>query len=51
MPFSSNSQVNGKKINTVPALWTHSKQQITEQQHKEFYQFVSGSFDSPMYTL
>lgn len=44
-------KLNGVKANTVKALWMMPKTQITEQEHKEFYQFVSGSFDSPQYSI
>mmetsp|Transcript_5012 Transcript_5012/g.7039 ORF Transcript_5012/g.7039 Transcript_5012/m.7039 type:complete len:756 (-) Transcript_5012:63-2330(-) len=44
-------KVNGKQINTVKALWTLSKSEITEQDHKEFYQFIAHAYDEPQYHL
>jgi len=43
--------LNGKQINTVKPLWTMSKSQISTEEHKEFYRFVSGAFDDPMLHL
>ncbi|KAJ2481096.1 hypothetical protein IWW56_001964 [Coemansia sp. RSA 2131] len=43
--------VNGEKVNTVEALWTKSKSSITEEEHKNFYRFISHSWDDPMYNL
>jgi len=44
-------QLNGKKINTVKALWTIPKSEVTEEDHKKFYQFIARAYDSPRYTL
>eukprot|EP01125_Pyxidicula_operculata_P022707 TRINITY_DN9516_c0_g1_i1.p1 TRINITY_DN9516_c0_g1~~TRINITY_DN9516_c0_g1_i1.p1 ORF type:complete len:723 (+),score=249.26 TRINITY_DN9516_c0_g1_i1:30-2198(+) len=44
-------KLNGKKINTVGALWTKRPQEVTDAEHKEFYQFISRAYDSPQYTL
>lgn len=43
--------VNGEKVNTVRALWTLSKQDISDEDHKEFYQFISHAYDTPRYNL
>ncbi|KAJ1728017.1 hypothetical protein LPJ61_004271, partial [Coemansia biformis] len=43
--------VDGERINTVEALWTKDKGAITEEDHKNFYQFVSHAWDDPMYNL
>ncbi|KAJ1821385.1 hypothetical protein LPJ60_002652 [Coemansia sp. RSA 2675] len=43
--------VNGEKVNTVEALWTKDKNSITDEDHENFYQFVSGAWDKPMYNL
>jgi len=44
-------KLNGKPVNTVKALWTLSKNEITEQDHKEFYQFISHAYDEPLFHL
>ncbi|KAI8318789.1 molecular chaperone of HSP90 family [Martensiomyces pterosporus] len=43
--------VNGEKVNTVEALWTKDKSSITEEEHADFYRFVSHAWDEPMYHL
>ncbi|KAJ2242715.1 hypothetical protein GGI13_006866, partial [Coemansia sp. RSA 455] len=39
--------VNGEKVNTVEALWTKDKNSITDEDHTNFYQFVSNAWDNP----
>lgn len=43
--------LNGKQVNTIKALWTMNKNDIKEEDHKEFYQFIAHSYDEPMFTL
>ena len=46
--------VDGKKeetINEANALWCRPKNEITEQQYREFYQNLTHAFDSPWMTL
>jgi len=33
-------KLNGDKANTIKALWTMPKNQISEEDHKQFYQFI-----------
>lgn len=42
-------KVEGEKSNEVTALWTEPKNNITEEQYKEFYKFATDSYDDPMY--
>lgn len=44
---------NGEKeqINTGSALWTRSKNDITQEQYSEFYHHTAHSFDEPFLTL
>jgi molecular chaperone HtpG len=44
-------QLNGERINTVEALWLKSKNEITDEQYKEFYQFTCHAWDEPRYRL
>jgi TNF receptor-associated protein 1 len=44
-------QLNEKQVNTVQALWTRNKNEITDDEYKEFYQFVGHDFDEPQYRL
>ncbi|KAG0255378.1 TNF receptor-associated protein 1, mitochondrial [Mortierella polycephala] len=43
--------LNSKKINAVQPLWTKSKNEITDQEHIEFYRYVAGAWDNPQYKL
>lgn len=43
--------VNGERANTVPALWREPKFQITKEQYKEFYSFLTYDTDEPMDVL
>ncbi len=43
--------LNGEQVNTVTALWTLGKSEVTEEQYKEFYQYKSGDFEAPLYRL
>eukprot|EP01117_Protostelium_nocturnum_P009321 TRINITY_DN3338_c1_g1_i2.p1 TRINITY_DN3338_c1_g1~~TRINITY_DN3338_c1_g1_i2.p1 ORF type:complete len:590 (+),score=252.31 TRINITY_DN3338_c1_g1_i2:74-1843(+) len=44
-------KLNGNQINTVKPLWTMQKSQITAEEHKEFYRFISKAYDDPMMHL
>jgi molecular chaperone HtpG len=41
----------GETVNTVSALWTRSKNDITEQEYTDFYKFVGTATDEPLYRL
>lgn len=43
--------VNREKVNVVEALWTKDKNSITDEEHTNFYRFVSHAWDEPMYRL
>ena len=43
--------VGGERANTVPALWREPKFQITKDQYKEFYTFLTYDHDEPLDTL
>src|SRR6185295_11309038 len=43
--------LNGKRINTVQALWLRNKNEITEEQYTEFYKFQAHAFDEPRLRL
>ena len=49
MPFPV--KVEGKKVNTVQAIWTRYKSEITEEEYNEFYKFIGNAADEPMYRL
>jgi len=44
-------KVNGEQVNTVQAIWTRNKNEVTEDEYNDFYKFVSGDYDKPMYRL
>lgn len=44
-------QLNGERVNTVEAIWLKNKDQVTEEQYKDFYQFTAHAFDEPSYRL
>lgn len=41
----------GETVNTVSALWTRNKNDITEQEYTDFYKFIGTSSDEPLYRL
>ncbi len=43
--------LNGKRINTVQALWLRGKSEIKEEEYTEFYKFVAHAFDEPRLRL
>ncbi len=40
--------VNGQKVNTISALWQKPKDQISEEELKEFYKFLTNDFNPPL---
>ena len=42
-------KVDGEKVNTVQAIWARSKADITDAEYTEFYKFIAGAGDEPMY--
>ncbi|KAL2298774.1 hypothetical protein Nmel_014372 [Mimus melanotis] len=43
--------LNGRRINTLQALWMLDPKDISEWQHEEFYRFVAQAYDKPRYIL
>ncbi len=44
-------KVNDQKVNTVQALWTKNKNEITDEEYTEFYKFVANAYDEPLFRL
>ena len=44
-------KVNGEEFKTVQALWLKSKNEITDDEYKEFYKFQANAFDEPRFWL
>ncbi|KAM8961726.1 heat shock protein 75 kDa, mitochondrial [Pelodytes ibericus] len=43
--------LNGKRLNTMQALWMMDPKEIGDFQHEEFYRFIAQAYDKPRYTL
>ena len=44
-------KVDGKKVNTVQAIWARSKGEVTDEEYNEFYKYIGNATDDPMYRL
>lgn len=44
-------ELNGKRLNTVQALWARSKSDIKEEEYQEFYKFIGHDPDAPLMRL
>ncbi len=44
-------KLNAEQINNVQAIWMRNKNEVAEDEYKEFYKFQSNAFDDPSYTL
>jgi molecular chaperone HtpG len=44
-------ELNGNTVNTVQALWTRSKKDITEAEYEDFYKFVGHDSEPATYRL
>jgi molecular chaperone HtpG len=40
--------VAGKKVNTVQAIWTRAKSEISDEEYTEFYKYVGNATDEPL---
>ncbi len=44
-------KLEGETVNTVQALWTRNKAEITDEEYSDFYKFVGNAHDEPFYRL
>lgn len=44
-------ELNGKRLNTVQAIWARSKNEIKEEEYNEFYTFIGHDHDQPQFRL
>jgi TNF receptor-associated protein 1 len=44
-------ELNGKRLNTVQALWARSKSEIKDEEYNEFYQFIGHDHADPLLRL
>uniref|UniRef100_A0A8D1X674 Heat shock protein 75 kDa, mitochondrial n=1 Tax=Sus scrofa TaxID=9823 RepID=A0A8D1X674_PIG len=43
--------LNGRRLNTLQAVWMMDPKDVSEEQHEEFYRYVAQAPDKPRYTL
>ena len=43
--------LNGEALNTVQAIWTRNKSDITEEEYTEFYEYIGHDTGAPTYRL
>jgi molecular chaperone HtpG len=44
-------ELNGKRLNTVQAIWARNKSEIKEEEYNEFYTFVGHDHEQPLFRL
>ena len=44
-------ELNGRRLNTVQAIWARNKNEIKEEESNEFYTFVGHDHDQPLFRL
>jgi len=44
-------KLGGETINTVQAIWTKNKSEITDQEYNDFFKFIAAGGDEPLYRL
>ncbi|EDY21902.1 heat shock protein Hsp90 [Chthoniobacter flavus Ellin428] len=44
-------ELNGNAVNTVQALWTKNKSEITDEEYNDFYKYVAHESEPPLYRL
>ena len=44
-------ELNGKRLNTVQAIWTRTSNEIKDEEYNEFYQYVGHDHENPLYRL
>ncbi len=44
-------ELNGERVNTVEALWTRGKSEISDEEYEEFYKFIGNDFQAPLFHL
>lgn len=44
-------KLEGETVNTVQAIWTRSKNEITDEEYNDFYKFVGNAMDEPQFRL
>lgn len=42
-------ELNGTVVNTVQAIWTRSKNEVTEEEYNQFYEYIGHDSEPPLY--
>jgi molecular chaperone HtpG len=42
-------ELNGSAVNTIRAIWTRSKSELTASDYEDFYKFIGHDVESPLY--
>jgi molecular chaperone HtpG len=43
--------LNGKRLNTIQAIWTRNRNEIKEEEYNEFYTYIGHDHEKPLYRL
>ncbi len=44
-------KLEGETVNTVQAIWTRNKNEISDEEYNDFYKFIGNATDEPHYRL
>lgn len=44
-------ELGGERVNTIQAIWTRNKSEITDEEYNGFYKFIANAHDEPRYRL
>lgn len=44
-------ELDGKRVNTVQAIWARSKNEVKEEEYMEFYEYLAHDNEAPKYRL
>lgn len=42
-------ELNGTAVNTISAIWTRNKSELTDTDYEEFYKFIGHDVEAPLY--
>jgi molecular chaperone HtpG len=43
--------LNGERVNQVEALWLKAKNEVSDKEYEDFYQFTAKAWDKPRFTM
>lgn len=43
--------LNNEKVNTIQAVWTKNKNEVTPEEYTEFYKYIANAYDEPLMHL